>query len=430
MLTINKCKRLEGSISVPGDKSISHRSIMLGAVAKGKTRISNFLMGKDCLSTIACFKSLGVEIEILDDTVNVYGKGLELSEPDDVLDCGNSGTTTRLILGILAGQNFCSIVTGDDSLRKRPMKRVVYPLSQMGARFLGRNNSTLLPIAVQGGKLKPIEYDMPIASAQVKSSILFAGLFADGTTSVIEHSVSRDHTERMMKYFGAKINISEDGHGRVVSVTGKPILNACEITVPGDISSAAFFMVAAAAIPESDIVIKDVGLNPTRDGIIEVLQEMGADIKIISSEVRAGEPVGDVRIRGGKLKGTVIGGSIIPRLIDEIPVLAVAAAVAEGKTIFKDAKELRVKETDRIAAVAKELAKFGVNIEEKPDGMIINGTKSLKGAVCDSHGDHRIAMAMAIAGLLAHGKTVIHGSDSINISFPGFEKTLQSLMFF
>lgn len=429
MLSVRKCKRIEGIINVPGDKSISHRAVMLGSLAKGKTVIRNFLMGEDCLSTVACFRALGVKIDVFEKEVVVYGSGFGLSEPDDVLDCGNSGTTARLMLGILAGQNFCSIVTGDDSLKKRPMKRVVDPLLKMGAKFLGKKDSTLLPLAVKGGELKPIYYEMPVASAQVKSCILLAGLFADGVTYVKEPALTRDHTERMLKHFGAEVDIEHDN--RIISVKGRPVLNGCEVIMPGDISSAAFFMVAAAAIPESDIIIKDVGLNPTRDGIIEVLQEMGADIKIIdSNKMKAGEPVGDIRIKGGKLKGTVVGGSIIPRLIDEIPVLAVAAAVAEGKTVFKDAKELRVKETDRIAAVARELAKFGVHVEEKPDGMIVHSTKSLNGAVCESYGDHRIAMAMAIAGLLAEGETIIKNTESINISFPSFENLLKSVAVF
>lgn len=425
-LIVKHCQRLSGRISVPGDKSISHRSIMFGALAQGKTEISNFLMGADCLSTMACFKAMGVEIDNTAGVITVSGKGLDgLQEPAEVLDCGNSGTTTRLLLGILAGQPFFSVVTGDHSLRSRPMGRVTKPLTQMGARFAGRKNSTLLPLAVQGMPfLKAIHYQTPVASAQIKSSILLAGLFADGVTEVTEPATSRDHTERMLQYFGAKV----DTHQHTIAISGRPVLTGRKVTVPGDISSAAFFLVAAASIPDADVTVTGVGLNPTRDGVLEVLQNMGANLKFFNRRVVAGEPVGDVRVQGGTLKGTVIGGDMIPCLIDEIPVLAVAAAVAQGKTTFKDAAELRVKETDRIATVARELAKFGVSIQEQPDGMIIAGQQSLTGAVCTSHGDHRIAMAMAVAGLLASGETVVTGADSVDISFPGFERVLNSLI--
>lgn len=410
---------------MPGDKSISHRAVMLGALARGKTEISNYLMGEDCLSTIKCFKAMGVDISENNGVITVQGGGLQgLKEPEDVLDCGNSGTTARLLLGILAGQPFFSVLTGDQSLRRRPMGRVTTPLAQMGAGFAGRKQGTLLPLAVRGGKLKAIHYKTPVASAQLKSSILMAGLFAGGKTVVEEPVKSRDHTERMLQLFGARVEVD----GCTAAVQGQPELTGQKLTVPGDISSAAFFLVAAAIVPGSDVTIEGVGLNPTRNGILEVLQNMGARIDITNRGLESGEPVGDVRVRGGMLKGTVIDGDIIPRLIDEIPVLAVAAAVAQGKTIFRDAAELRVKETDRIAAVAGELAKFGVKIEEQPDGMIIEGGKPLTGTVCTSHGDHRIGMAMAVAGLAASGKTVVQDAEIINISFPGFENVLKSII--
>ncbi len=424
-LTVKKISGVKGVLTVPGDKSISHRAVMLGALAQGKTEIHNFLTGEDCLATIKCFQSMGIEINNEHGVITVYGKGLKgLVEPEDVLNCGNSGTTARLMLGILAGQPFFSVLTGDSSLRRRPMERVVKPLMQMGASFMGRKNSSLLPLSVTGAKLKPIHYHSPVASAQVKSAILFAGLFANGTTVVEEPALSRDHTERMLKNFGARVEVVN----HTVAIEGCPVLTGRRVFVPGDISSAAFFLVAAAIMPDSDLTIKDVGLNPTRNGIIDVLKEMGANITVSRQRTEGGEPVGDIRVQGGELTGTVIGGEIIPRLIDELPVLAVAAAVARGRTVIKDAAELRVKETDRIAATAAELAKFGVKIEEKPDGMIIEGGRKLTGAVCHSYGDHRIAMAMTIAGLVAEGQTTVHGAEIMDISFPGFVDALKSIV--
>ena len=424
-ITVNKCKQLKGTMAVPGDKSISHRAVMLGALAEGVTEIRNFLMGEDCLSTIKCFKAMGVEINQESEVITVHGKGLDgLQEPVEVLDCGNSGTTTRLMLGILSGQPFFSVLTGDDSLRRRPMGRVVNPLSQMGARLYGRRDNTLLPLAVQGGGLQPIHYQTPVASAQVKSAILFAGLFACGVTVVEEPTTSRDHTERMLKHFGAKIDV----YDKIIAVNGLPNLTGCRVNVPGDISSAAFFMVAAAIVPGSDVTITGVGINPTRDGILEVLENMGADIEVFNKRQQSGEPVADIRVRGSELKGTVVGGDIIPRLIDEIPILAVAAARAKGKTVFQDVAELRVKETDRIATVAGELVKFGVKVEEQPDGLVVEGSDNLHGAVCNSHGDHRIAMAMAVAGLVADGETVVQETDCANVSFPGFADALKSII--
>ncbi len=424
-LTINPVKKLRGVLSVPGDKSISHRAVMLGALARGITEVDHFLMGEDCLATVACFKAMGVRIEgPAEGKLKVHGVGLGgLQEPADVLDAGNSGTTTRLMMGILAGQPFCSIITGDESLRRRPMARVAGPLAEMGAVFLGRERNNLLPMAVRGGALKPIHFQSPVASAQVKSAILLAGLYAEGETSVTEPSPSRDHTERMLQAFGAAVRVT----GNTVTLKGFPELQGLKITVPGDISSAAFLAVAAACLPDSEVTLQGVGINPTRDGLLEVLRQMGAGLEIVNERQQGGEPVADIKISGGKLQGTEISGALIPRLIDEIPVLAVAAAYAEGTTVIRDAAELKVKESNRIAAVARELKKFKVDIEELPDGLVIRGGKPLTGATCQSYGDHRIAMAMAVAGLGARGQSVIEGAQCIPVSFPGFNDALKSL---
>lgn len=424
-LTINPVKKLRGVLSVPGDKSISHRAVMLGALARGITEVDHFLMGEDCLATVACFKAMGVRIEgPVEGKLKVHGVGLGgLQEPADVLDAGNSGTTTRLMMGILAGQPFCSIITGDESLRRRPMARVTGPLAEMGAVFLGREQNNLLPMAVRGGALKPIHFQSPVASAQVKSAILLAGLYAEGETSVTEPSPSRDHTERMLQAFGAAVRVT----GNTVTLKGFPELQGLKITVPGDISSAAFLAVAAACLPDSEVTLQGVGINPTRDGLLEVLRQMGAGLEIVNERQQGGEPVADIKISGGKLQGTEISGALIPRLIDEIPVLAVAAAYAEGTTVIRDAAELKIKESNRIAAVARELKKFSVDIEELPDGLVIRGGKPLTGATCQSYGDHRIAMAMAVAGLGARGQSVIEGAQCIPVSFPGFNDALKSL---
>lgn len=424
-LIINRAKTLQGEITVPGDKSISHRAAMIGALARGCTEISNFLAGADCLSTIKCFQAMGVEYTGTgSDVVTVEGVGLRgLKEPADVLDVGNSGTTLRLMLGILAGQSFFTAVTGDGSIRKRPMRRVTEPLKEMGASIWGRDNENLAPLAIKGGFIKPIRFISPVASAQVKSAIMLAGLYARGITSVWEPEKSRDHTERMLRYFGAEVEVN----GLTVKVTGLPDLKAKTVIVPGDISSAAFFLVAGAIVPGAAVTVKGVGVNPTRDGIIEVLQTMGANLKISNRREQTGEPVADITVRGSKLKAAVIKSNLIPRLIDEIPVLAVAAAVADGITEIRDATELKVKETNRISTVIRELSKFGVALEELPDGMRIHGSKQLFGAQCESHGDHRIAMAMAVAGLVAEGRTVIHNSECVDVSFPGFEKVLMSI---
>ncbi|MDT3700072.1 MAG: 3-phosphoshikimate 1-carboxyvinyltransferase [Thermincola sp.] len=421
-LKILNAKKLCGQLEVPGDKSISHRAVMLGSLAGGITRVKHFLMGADCLSTIECFRAMGAEFtQESPDTIVVKGKGLHgLDEPQDVLNVGNSGTTIRLMSGILAGQKFFSTVTGDASIRKRPMGRVAEPLRQMGARIWGRNKGSLAPLAIQGGELSPINFASPVASAQVKSSILLAGLYANGQTIVSEPQKSRDHSERMLAYLGADLEVAD----LAVKITGNPQLEGREVFVPGDISSAAYFMVAAAVTPGADIRINRVGINPTRTGIIDVLRKMGATIQILNEQLLNEEPVGDILVKGGELRGIVIDGEIIPRLIDEIPVITVAAAMAQGETLIRDAGELKVKETNRIATVISEFNKMGAEIEELPDGMRIKGATTFKGAVCDSHGDHRIAMSLAVAGLLAKEGTMIRDAECIDVSFPGFERLL------
>lgn len=424
-LAVNPVKKVQGTVAVPGDKSISHRAVMLGALAQGTTEIENFLMGEDCLATAQCFKAMGVKMEgPHEGRLKVVGAGLGgLKEPIDILDAGNSGTTTRLLMGILAGQSFCSVITGDQSLRKRPMARVTGPLTKMGAVFLGRENNNLLPMAVRGGYLQGIHFVSPVASAQVKSALLLAGVFAEGETIVNEPVTSRDHTERMLKAFGADIGIS----GNTITLKGLPQLRSIRIRIPGDISSAAFLLVAAAILPGSQLTVQEVGINPTRNGVLEVLRKMGAQVDIYNERVQGGEPVADIKIVGGTLQSTEIAGALIPRLIDEIPVLAVAAAYAKGTTVIRDAAELKVKESNRIATVVRELQKFGVAIKELPDGLIIEGGKSLKGCVCQSYGDHRIAMAMAVAGLGAQGQTVIEEAQCIPVSYPGFANALKKI---
>jgi len=417
---------LRGTISVPGDKSISHRAVMLGSLAEGETYIENFLTGADCLATMNCFRLLGVEFDGPDEKggLVVHGNGPQaLREPDQVLDAANSGTTMRLLLGILSGLPFFSILTGDASLRSRPMSRVTVPLGLMGARIWGRQEGKLAPLAVQGGGCAGIEYNLPVASAQVKSSILLAGLLASGETEVTEPIRSRDHTERMLNLFGAELTID----GKAIGIRGEQKLKGQRVIVPGDISSAAFFLAAGAIVPGSDLTIKDVGVNPTRCGILEVMEQMGADITVFNKREVSYEPVADIRVRHSKLKGVTVGGELIPRLIDEVPVIAVLGTVAEGETLVKDAAELKVKESNRIAVLAGELRKFNAAVEELPDGLVIQGGRPLKEAVCESRGDHRIAMAMAIAGLLIEGQTVIKNTECVDVSFPGFYETLCSL---
>ncbi|MBE9004157.1 3-phosphoshikimate 1-carboxyvinyltransferase [Fortiea sp. LEGE XX443] len=419
---------LQGSIRVPGDKSISHRALMLGAIAQGETEISGLLLGEDPRSTASCFQTMGAEIsELNTELVRVKGIGLgNLQEPVDVLNAGNSGTTLRLMLGLLAshsGRFFT--VTGDSSLRSRPMSRVVKPLQQMGAEIWGRKGNSLAPLAIQGQALKPIHYQSPIASAQVKSCILLAGLITEGQTTVTEPALSRDHSERMLRAFGAEL--TTDPETNSVTITGSAQLYGQKVVVPGDISSAAFWLVAGAIVPGSELLIENVGVNPTRTGILEALALMGADIQLENQRQVAGEPVADLRVRSSRLQSCTIAGDIIPRLIDEIPILAVAAVFAKGTTVIKDAEELRVKESDRIAVMAQQLNKMGAKVTELPDGMEIVGGTPLVGTEVDSHTDHRIAMSLAIASLVAKGITTIHRAEAAAISYPNFTATLQQI---
>lgn len=420
-----KINRLNGVITVPGDKSISHRSIMFGAIANGETTVTNFLLGEDCLSTISCFRKLGVEIEECDNKIIVHGKGMGgLIEPSEVLDVGNSGTTIRLLSGILSGCSFHSTLIGDESIAKRPMTRVTKPLSLMGAKIDGRSNGDYTPLSIRGGGLKAIDYTLPIASAQVKSALLFAGLQAEGETVITEPARSRDHTEQMIRQFGGTVMTD----GLTVKIKGGQTLSGTSVHVPGDISSAAFFLVAGAIVPNSEITLKNVGLNPTRSGIIDVMKQMGADLTVHPYEDQQFEPAGDIVIRTSKLKGTIIEGDLIPRLIDEIPVIALLATQAEGKTIIKDAEELKVKETNRIDTVVNELCKLGANIEATNDGMIIQGASKLSGGDVSSYGDHRIGMMLAIAALIADGEVSLAKPDAISVSYPSFFADLTSLI--
>ncbi|WP_100331412.1 3-phosphoshikimate 1-carboxyvinyltransferase [Bacillus xiapuensis] len=415
---------LKGTIEVPGDKSISHRSVMFGALAAGKTTIRHFLKGEDCLSTIDCFRKLGVEIEETQDEIIVHGKGWDgLVEPQEILDAGNSGTTTRLLLGILAGRPFHSVLVGDESIAKRPMDRVVIPLSQMGARIAGRENGRFTPLAVQGAPLAGIHYELPVASAQVKSALLFAGLQAEGETRITEPVPTRDHTEKMIQQFGGEVK----REGRTIVVAGGQPLKGTEVYVPGDISSAAFFLVAGAITADSEVELVNVGLNPTRTGIIEVLTAMGADV-IVKPHETAGEGMGTVRIRSSKLRGIEIGGDLIPRLIDEIPIIALLATQADGKTVIKDAEELKVKETNRIDTVVNELKKLGAKIEATEDGMIIHGKTPLTGGRVSSYGDHRIGMMLAVAAAIASEPVIIDNIEAIAVSYPEFFCDLERLI--
>ena len=413
---------LSGSLQIPGDKSISHRAVMFGAMATGETTISGFLLGNDCLSTISCFRKLGVDIQVDGTNVKILSEGMDnWIEPVEILDTGNSGTTTRLMLGILAGSNVHAVLSGDESIAKRPMKRVIDPLKLMGAKISGRSGGQYTPLAVQGTSLSGIEYTMPVASAQVKSAILLAGLRAKGMTVVKESDVSRDHTERMLSQFGASIEV-EDG---TVRLEGGQHLSGSHVEVPGDISSAAFFLVAGAISEGSCIRLENVGLNPTRTGILDVLNMMGADMDIEHLESAGKEPIGTVTIRSSTLKAIEIGGNLIPRLIDEIPIIALLATQAHGTTVIKDAEELKVKETDRIEAVVLELKKLGADIEATEDGMIIHGPVQLSGGTVQSYGDHRIGMMGAIASVASAGAIEISGSSCISVSYPNFFEHLQ-----
>ena len=420
-MIFEQSKPLTGEVTVPGDKSISHRGIMLGAIAKGTTSITNFLKGADCLSTIACFRKMGIEIEEKGKEILVHGKGLHgLQAPDGILDAGNSGTTTRLISGILAGQNFSCELTGDASIQKRPMKRIITPLSLMGANIESIRGNDCAPLRIHGTSLKGIHYDSPVASAQVKSCILFAGMYADQKTSVTEPYLSRNHSELMLGSFGADIHTE----GNTSVIFPEPLLYGQEVAVPGDISSAAYFIAAALLIPSSELLIKNVGINPTRDGILRVCHKMGASIELLNKRIQCGEPVADLLVKHSPLKGTVIEGAIIPTLIDELPVIAVMAACAEGETIIRDAQELKVKESNRLEILVHHLTAMGCDVTGTEDGMIIRGGRPLKGAVLESHLDHRIAMSFAVAGLVAEGETEILNADCVNISYPDFYRDL------
>ena len=412
-MVIQKIKKAVGQIKVPGDKSISHRAVMLGSLANGVTEISGFLKGADCLSTIDCFRKMGIDIDINGENVTVHGNGLRgLLKPDEMLYTGNSGTTTRLLCGILAGQNFDTSITGDASIQKRPMGRVVQPLSMMGAKI----ENEYCPLYITGTKLHGIDYKMPVASAQVKTAIILAGLYADGETVIHEIEKSRDHTELMLSAMGADLTVDN------LDSTVKPTtdLTAVNVDVPGDISSAAFFLVLGAIMPNSQITVTNVGINPTRTGIIDVLKDMGADITLENVHTSAGETVADITVRSSSLKGTTVGGDIIPRLIDELPIIAVAAVFADGQTVIKDAQELKVKETNRIRAVVDEFNKCGIDITETDDGMIINGGKSIHGADFKTYGDHRMAMSLTVLAQLADGESTLDDSDCACVSYPTF----------
>lgn len=429
-LSVKAISSLHAEFSVPGDKSISHRAAILGGLSNGTCEISNFLPSEDCVNTLKAMRALGAKFDIIEEMegygptkLRIHGQSMKLSAPEAAIDCGNSGTGMRLLAGMLAGQEFTSELFGDASLSTRPMGRITEPLSEMGAKFetLGEKPGCA-PLKIHGSQLKAIDYEMPVASAQVKSAVLLAGMFADGTTTVTQPATTRDHTERMMSAF----QISNRTDGNRITMPGRQMPESCDIKVPGDISSAAFWLVAGAAMDGSRLLIKDIGLNPTRTAILKVLIRMGA--KIIEVEHNTdGEPIGNIEIHGAPLKGTTLLPEEIPNLIDEIPVLAVAAALAEGATHIRNARELRVKETDRIRTTVDGLRKMGVDVEEFEDGMIVHGGAKLKGAKIESHGDHRIAMAFAIAGLFASGETLIYGAECINTSYPGFAHHLEAV---
>jgi 3-phosphoshikimate 1-carboxyvinyltransferase len=423
-LEIQRSQGLRGEICVPGDKSITHRAVILGSIAQGTTVVKNFLPSEDCLRTVEAFEQMGIQIQKKGDALSINGQGLRgLSEPPDVLHMGNSGTGFRLLTGLLAGQRFFSVLTGDESLRGRPMRRVIDPLLKMGAEINGRCGGDRAPLSILGRPLKGISYTLPISSAQVKSALLLAGLYADGPTVLVEPSLSRDHTERMMQAFGVPLEIKES------TATVRPVdcFKACEVGVPGDLSSAAFFVVGALILSDSELLIRDVGINPTRCGVLEILKRMGGSIRIENRREMNREPVADLLIQSSSLTGIEIEPEWVPQTIDEFPILAVAAAFAEGKTVIHGAGELRVKESDRIATMAGELKKLGAMVEELPDGMIIKGGQPLRGAACDSHGDHRVAMSLAIAGLASFGRTVISDTECIETSFPGFNSLLRTV---
>lgn len=419
-----QAEALKGSICVPADKSISHRSIMFGALAEGQTTVKNFLRAEDCLSTLNAFKALGVPIEDDGKTITIQGRGFKgLKAVDSPIDIGNSGTTIRLMMGILSGTDFETTLFGDDSLSKRPMNRVMLPLREMNAQMHGNENSEFPPITIQGTtNLVPIEYQMPVASAQVKSAIIFAAMQAQGTSTIIEKEVSRNHTEEMIRQFGGEITVSD----KEIKITGPQKLIGQDVTVPGDISSAAFFLVAGAITPNSELTLTNVGINPTRTGIVEVLEEMGADLEIINEDTQ--NQSADMIIRTSKLKATEIGGDVIPRLIDELPVIALLATQAKGQTIIRDAEELKVKETNRIDATADQLRKMGADITATEDGLIINGPTPLHGATVSSLGDHRIGMMLQVAALISEDEVELERPEAVAISYPAFFDDVQSLV--
>ena len=423
--------RLRGTVAVPGDKSISHRAAIFDALALGEARVENFLVGEDTRATLDCLRALGVEWSLdeggsLGAVLHVHGVGRSgLRESEDVLDARNSGTSMRLLAGVLAAQPFFSVLTGDGSLRSRPMGRVVAPLREMGAQVWGRGDGAYPPLAIRGGELTGIHYRMPVASAQVKSALLLAGLYARGETAVEEPAPTRDHTERMLRAMGARLR-AQGGVVRMEPLEGQ--LTPLDLRVPGDISAAAFWMVAAALHPDAELHLPGVGVNPTRSGIIEVLRAMGADLEVAEEREQGGEPVADITVRSCRLAPAEVSGDLIPRLIDEVPVLAVAAALTPGRTVIRDAAELRVKESDRIATTCGELTRLGARVEELPDGLVIEGVQSLSGAPCQSHGDHRLAMALGVAGLLAQGETVIEGAEAAEVSYPAFWQDLERLV--
>lgn len=423
-MTFKRANALKGTVTVPGDKSISHRAIMLGAISEGTTQVTNFLQGADCLSTISCFTKLGIEIENKGEEVLIHGKGLHgLHKPACVLDTGNSGTTTRLIAGILAGQTFTTELNGDASIQSRPMKRIMEPLTSMGAKIESLRGNGCAPLRIEGTALHGIHYISRVASAQVKSCILLAGLYADSPTSVTEPYLSRNHSELMLKHFGASVT----GEGTTARILPEPVLYGQKIRVPGDISSAAYFIAAGLIIPGSEILIKNVGVNPTRDGILRVVKDMGTDITLLNENRESGEPVADLLVRHSVLHGTTIGGALIPTLIDELPVIAALACFADGTTVIQDAQELKVKESNRIDVMVENLRAMGARITGTEDGMIIEGGHPLHGAVIDSRLDHRIAMTFAVTALAADGETTIQGADCVRISYPGFYEDLYQL---
>ncbi len=421
---IGQCSKLGGEVAPPGDKSISHRAVILNSIASGNARVANLSSGDDCGATLSCLTDIGVEIIEESGLLTVCGVGKEgFCEPCDVLNARNSATTVRLLAGLLAAQPFVSVLTGDESLRSRPMARLIQPLRSMGADVWGRGFDSLAPIAIRGKKLRGIDYALPVASAQIKSAILIAALFAEGRTTVVEPAASRDHTERMLEAMGVEL----ERDGLRIGLTPPASLSPVDVNVPGDISAAACWLVAAAIHPRARVKVMAVGVNPTRAGIIDVLVKMGAKLKIENERTEGGEPVADIEVESSELKGIQVEGALIPRLIDEIPLIALAGSVARGKTTIRDAQELRVKESDRIAATVNELSKLGAQIEEMPDGMVIHGGMELKGATVDSHRDHRLAMTLGVAGLVAEGRTTIRDAGAVAVSYPGFWEDLKQL---